>query len=324
MVSVVGSPGRTAQAAETSPDAPSVKLAVSRSQAAGDCPDEATLLQSALELGSPPASETANAGQPLLIEVSFERGDGDYSADLRVSGRKQGMRQLHAAGANCAPVAEATSIVVAMVLDRLPADASVLTLPPPLPEQLSPKPPAGPRVSDRQVIPAKLSVRVGVSGGLAYGMLGAHASGLLGIAVHGGARWWELGAGATWALPWQFTYSTGEIAVSAFTGRFDGCAWFTPGGKRFRAGGCAGLWLSALRGEGRGYDHDHTTTQLWPALAGGLVGRLSVAKHWALRLAGWGLVPFRRVTFSVEGVGTAFESNAWAVASELGPELTFE
>jgi hypothetical protein len=278
-------------------------------------------------LGTDP-SVAVSSTEPLAIQVIFDRDPSGYSAEVRVSGRKQGVRKVDAAGDDCAALAEATTVVLAMVLDRLPGDAlsAPSSAPPeqPTPAPLTASAPSRESAPSDGAKATRVVFAVEATGGVAYGMIGANASGMVGAAAHAGARFWEVQLGAAWTPARGIPYAGEEVRVGAVSGRIDGCLWFTPGGKQFRAAGCTSLWLTALHGEGHGFDQDHATTQFWPALAGGLTGRWRLSPRWALRLAGWGLVPLRRVTFSVAGLGTAFETHSWAVVTELGPELIFE
>jgi len=210
------------------------------------------------------------------------------------------------------------------LLDLLPEDEKVpapaeVSVPASSRAALPPAPQRPPSAPGRPIV-----VAVGVDGGLAGGLLDHVPAGSLGGAVRPSYGRWELGAGVLWAPTRRFPFMNGSVDVTLLAARLTGCAWVTPLRSRFGVAGCAGVLLGALGGRGRGFDHDGTTTQFWPVAEAGFRGRLALSDRFSLRLGVAGLLPLRRLTFSVERLSVAYETPSLGVLAELGPEFRFE
>jgi hypothetical protein len=167
-------------------------------------------------------------------------------------------------------------------------------------------------------------VALGVDAGGAVGLLAHVAAGSLGGAVRASHGHLELGAGVLLAPTRNFPYMNGSVDVALLGARLTGCDWVTPLRSPFGVAGCAGVLLAALRGQGHGFDHDQTTVQFWPVAEAGLSGRFALSDRFSLRLGVTGLLPLRRLTFSVERLAIAYATPSLGALAEVGAELRFE
>jgi hypothetical protein len=301
------------------------ELSVARTPEAADCPDAPAVAAALQQVGSDPARRAPEAEEgPLFTQVLFDRDSTGYVAEVRSTGRKTGVRVLRNGASTCAPMAEATTVVLAVLLDLLPegvnepAPATVVIAP-------SSRASAAPAPARPAAAPNRpIAVALGVETGLGAGVFEDVAAGSLGGAVRPSYGRWELGAGALWVPTRSLPYMNGHVKVALLGARLTGCAWVVSFGNRIGFAGCTGVLLTALRGQGDGFDRDFTATRFWPVAEVGLRGRLELSDRLSLRLGVTGLLPLRRLTFSVERLAVAYETPSLGVLAEIGPELRFE
>lgn len=295
-------------------------LSVVRRDAAGDCPDDVELRSSTLALGTLPPAAPA---EPLNVEVTFAREEGAYVARILTSGSTEGVREIRKEDPNCASLAEAVSLVLAVVFDLSPPEpapiAPVPVPPPPPPAETTPSPaPPAPKA------PAQpFSLGVVVQGAASFGLLGDALVGALSVAVR--PRWghWEIAPGVLWAPGRTVEYLEGSVDVSLLSARLEACGWLSASRRRPDVALCLGFFAGALRGAGEDYQDAHPATDAWFAFEAGAAGRWPISAKWALRLGISALIPTRDQAFAVNGAGNAFESSPAAFLGELGPELSF-
>jgi hypothetical protein len=286
------------------------ELIVERSVISEDCPDAAALAKSTLALGAPPSKRAA----PLRLTVRFDRRADGYVAVIEATGSKQGTRELHHPAATCRPLADATSVVLAVLSDLIPPPQPQPS-PPPQP-QPSPPPPPQPEP------PPPLTLAAGVESGLAYGLLGASLSATAAVALRARYHAAELELGGVWGLPKYELVGPGLLQTNLLAGTAVGCWWF--GAKnRINWGGCAGSALGLLRGSGHGFDHDDSATIAWFAAVFGLAAQVPIRSRWSLRLAASGVVPFGSHAFLVSGLESGFRSAPAAFWLRFGPQFRF-
>jgi hypothetical protein len=291
-------------------------LRVERRETAGDCPDERALRDATIALGVPPPNRTASSD----AVVTFDHDEAGYVAHVEVSGANAGVREVRKPGDSCSPLAEAVTVVLALVFDLAPPEPPAALAPkPPAPVQPPPSvpPPAAPPA------PAAFALGLGVSAGAADGLLGDSVVGTIGGGVRPAFGRWELSATALWAPGRTLDYLAASVQLSLLAGRLQGCGWLSRAVARPNLGFCLGALVGALRGRGHGFDHDLHANETWAALEGGAVGRLPLGPRWSIRAGISALVTTGRHEFTVGGAGTAFESSRWAGLVELGPELHF-
>lgn len=297
-------------------------LAVTREDAAADCPDEAALERATLALGTLPNAPVS----PLHVEIAFRRTESAYVAELRTSGSTAGVREVVKEGTSCAPLADAVAVVLAVLFDLTPRDATPEPAPPavgptPLPRAPAPPPPAPPAPAERAG--PRGNVGVLLSGGAAYGLLGSALVGTLSGAVRPRLGHFELALGALWAPNRAVEYEPGRVLLSLAAARLDACAWLEAGTVRPDGGLCAGFLAGRLRAQGRGYLETNAANEAWFAFETSAQGRWPLTPNLALQLGISLVVPTRTQSFTVANAGVAFESSPVAGVLELGPELRF-
>jgi hypothetical protein len=284
------------------------ELIVERSASAGDCPDAAGLAKSTLALGAPPSTRAA----PLRLTVRFDHRANGYVALIEASGSKQGTRELHHPAATCRPLADATSVVLAVLTDLIPAPQPEAQ---PEPEP-APPPPPPPAPSP------PLTLAAGVESGLAYGLPGASLNATAAVVLRARYQAAELELGGVWVLPHYEPVGPGLLQTSLLAGTAAGCWWFG-GENRINWGGCAGAALGVLRGSGHGFDLDDSATNAWFSALFGLAAQVPIRSRWSLRLAASGVVPFGSHAFLVEPLEEGFHSAPGAFWLHFGPQFRF-
>jgi hypothetical protein len=308
------------------------ELRVQRSENAADCPDEPALANATLALGSYPQAASTTS---LSVVVDLDRDAEGYVARIRTTGRKEGYREIRAPGESCVPLAEATSVAVAILFDLLPPESE--SPPPPLEPRPAavpavpapaPAPKESPKPSPpREAAPAKQFASLSTEAGVAYGLLGSaftvHFGGSIHLAL--GERG-EMNAGGFWAPGRSIDFEPGRVVVSLAAGRAGGLFWLLRS-DHFDLGARAELSIGSIHGEGRDFDHPGDASELWTAGTLGASGRYAFNRRWGFRFGLALVVPFRRQSFTVttgdEAPAGAYESTAVAAMLELGPELFF-
>lgn len=308
-------------------------LTVVRDTETADCPDESALASATLALGTPPADRA----EGVTVNVVFQKDAFGYGALVTTTGNEGGLREVRKPGPTCAALAEAVSVVLAVVFDLAPREegavpeaprpAPPVVVAPAAPPRVDTPPPARPRPPSRSARGPELGFGVGAHGAVSYGLLGAAAAGAVSGALRPSLGRWELGVGVLGAPNRAATYIERTVYVSMVAGRLTGCGWLFPSRSRPDVGLCAGLLLGRLRARGDGFDEDAPpVSNAWLAFEGGAAARFPVTPNFALRLGISLLVPSRRQTFTVTRAGrpeAAFRSTAAAGLLELGPELRF-
>jgi hypothetical protein len=287
---------------------PGVALETERSGGAEGCPNAEALTLRILMLGIP----KQEASQPLSVHVAFQRVEADFFATVRTSGRFSGTRELSAAGPTCDPLAAATAVLLALLLDLRPHETQA-------PEAMNA--PAEPPAATGEEHPFRY-VAVHVRLDAAYGVLGP----AFGLAYGGNARLrltrFELVLGGFAFVERSVELSPGSVEVGLAGANFDICASVARSGA-IDLGACASFLFGRFHGSGHGFYADEDDASPW--LAGGLGATLAfeLSRHWAVRLSLGMLVPFRRYNPEVDGVGVAYYSPPIAGVFGFGPEFRF-
>ncbi|HWZ91204.1 MAG TPA: hypothetical protein VNW92_20225 [Polyangiaceae bacterium] len=294
----------------------SATISVERSERARDCPD-APELRSQVErilqrtLPSDPASDE------LEVQVRFSWTRDQYLANVLSRGPKPGERVLRDRGPNCAALGQAVSVAIALLLDKELQDRATHSSEPARPSnEVQPQPvpaavakPERERESDQADAlgaRAPLALRASLEGGEAAGLLGqstALLSEQVGLRLQPGLI---LDAGFSAALPATTHYGPGSVRTTLLFGSARACyVW----GKNFSVGPCAAFGVGRLRGVGIGYASVASQSLTWTAVGAGAVaeGPLWGRVFWGLAGTLW--LPTERSSFSVQNVGTAWESS---------------
>jgi hypothetical protein len=317
------------------------EVRVLRSERALECPPEDELVRAALALGTAPVQP---AGEPVSIVVVFDGDGSSLRALVSARGSKTGERELETEGADCAKLAEAVAVVVAVLLDLVPPDTVASSElpreeppepPPPLPAPPpAPEPMPAPRPA-RVVVPPRVPARTEPlvpwlrgEGGLAVGLLGGVVSPWLGGAAGVRLGRWQLGLGGAWVGPRDVPFDPvpgTRIDLALAYGRGEGCLWFADALRRdWDIGVCAEFAAGVLTGAGRGFDNPETRHELWLAAGPRADLRVGLSRALSLRLAVAALVTLGRRTFVVRGYGDAFETPPVSGVLSVGPALAID
>jgi hypothetical protein len=295
-------------------------LRVHRNEATADCPDEVSLERAILALGTLPAAPKS----PLHVEIEFHHDRTGYVAELRTSGSTEGVREVAKEGDSCAPLAEAVTVVLAVLFDLNPRETSAVAPPGVTPPMTVAERPATPPPRTGTEHPREsASIGMVVSGGAAYGLLGSAVVGTLSGAVRPRLGHFELALGGLWAPNRSVEYPPGRVLMSLLAGSIQGCAWLRPAAARADLGLCAGFLAGSLRASGDGYLKDFPVSNAWLAFEASGLARLPLSRNIALQLGLSLAVPTRQQAFTVENAGVAVESSPVAGLLEVGPELRF-
>lgn len=276
-------PGRGAHAEPQ----PTVKLTYLRPLAAESCPDEETMRRGvAARLGREPFAVDSERSLSVALEAT-RRG---FSVEILVydaSGSVVGKRSLATERKDCAELASAMQLAIAMAIDPLhnmPAPPAVVESaeaepPPSVPSepaaQLESVPPLRPAP-----LPATVSSRhVGVGISLAATTEPNPSAGLT-------AQYGHRGAFTAWAMemrldmPTSVSDKSGTVETSLWAGSLLACL------HKYRTEACALASVGSLRGRGSGYGESESFST--PYAAGGLrLARwIAVGPEFAIQVSG--------------------------------------
>ena len=304
-------------------------ITVERSERASDCPDEPELTRQVERILQRPLKDDSGAAE-LEVRVRFTWSRDQYLAYVLSRGPKPGERMLHDRGQSCAALAEAVSVAIALLLDKeLEARVSSAA------DSGSPARPANaelqkPAASERapndaaESNPARgrdggaLALRATLEGGLGSGLVGQSTALLseeLGVRFQPG---FILDAGFNAALPGTTHFENGSVRTTLLFGSARACYLW---GGVFSLGPCASFGVGRLRGVGIDYATNTSRNLTWSAVGVGAVAEGPVWGRVFWGISGTLWLPSRRSSFSVQNVGTAWESSA--VGAALGLRLGF-
>jgi hypothetical protein len=293
-------------------------ISVEREPGAEDCPDTAGLVarvQAILGRDSHPDATP--------YQVTFSRGPQTFTAAIRASSEGGTVRYLDAREPNCAALAHATAIALAVLydadlattepLDDKPAEAPT---PAPAPVEPPPEKPA-PRQNANARAPQEASSAAGsapsvrvdplisVGAGALVGVLRPVGFALLadaGIEVES----FRATLGALWVAPETIALSPGSARETLTSGTVRACYAVS---RRFllRFDVCSGVLLGAATAEARGFTSNERHTELFLAFP----AELSLSAR--TRFIGWqlgasALLLAPRNEFEVEGRGLTYRA----------------
>jgi hypothetical protein len=286
---------------------------VTRNGDTADCPDGAALAQ---EVARVRKSEEAQALSRYA--VTFAREGKAFSATITTDTQGNDVRTITAQGDTCTPLAQATAVTIALLLDGEPEPPApvVATAPETAPKTVKIPPIAVSLPTHRaRPTPARTQGTFGVAAGTLLGVLNDVAPELsseLGM-VRGHLR---LAAGMMWTLPHSLRFGPGTLREFLLSSTLRTClAPLVVHTLRFDL--CSGLFAGVANVHPRGYTKNRVTTRPWMAIP---LGGSLVYLHAPVgfQLSALALVPVRRHDFSVDGLGKAYESWPLALSISLG------
>jgi hypothetical protein len=304
-----------------------------RGEGAGTCPDGRALAARVSErLGRNPFSDAAEQS----IEGGVVARDGRFHAELRVrdaGGVARGSRELAANGPDCAELAEAVVLAVALTIDPNAALGGMPTPPAAPPAPVEPPPPAPPALPSCPAVrcpppepcrqkpcppPSGLRAAVAARAVVAFGVLPGVAPGAAVFGELGGER---LRASLGMRYLPETTTDDGLYGFGLTTATL-GAVIASPVASALELSLLAEVEVGAIHAVV--YELEPVDPGDRPWVAGAVGPRLGFAGPSPLRLEAGGalVVPFIRPSFEVRGVAEpAFQSAPVAVLGYLGVGL---
>ncbi len=296
--------------------------------------------------------ESPRPAVPLDVSATVTTGaDVNFKVRLETQG-KGGARVRELRGESCNAVADATALLIALMIDPAAVARASKPAPPPpaAPAPLPPAPPPPPTpappprvVPPPPPAPAPPSLPVSAAHADAaperprrppFGLqawAAADAGSLPGVsfaaggeaAVLVGAFRVELGGGVWVDRPAtlaQMPNAGGEVGLAL---GWAGACWLALRSTKVQIGPCLGQELGRLHADGFGVTSTGSGSALWSALrAGGLLAWSPVPRiAGVIRLDA--AVPFARPTFTVDGLGAVFRSSPVVGRATTGVEVRF-
>ncbi len=283
-----------------------------REEGAESCPDTTTLVGHVARLRGQSATSA-----PSAYRVTFSRQGGVYRAAIRM-GPSGGARVLKDRGATCASLEQATALTLALLLD---SDAHDLTVEEhaqePEPEPQVPSPPrAVPTLPAPSPPPApptdavRLVLSVGGAG--LFGVVqSATPAALADVGLF--VNRFHTSLGALWVPTQKLEHGPGQLQETLLSGVARTC-YAAVSRKQLRFDLCTGLYAGLLRVEARGYTRNDSIKRAWLAVPLEL-SLSTTSSPVAVELGASALLPLRQSDFSIDNLGTAYES--WPVGMLL-------
>ena len=260
-------------------------LRVEREVGAEECPDASSLGERVTAIRGH-ADSPSNAS----YAVSFAHTADSFTATIRSGPHGESQRVLQSHGPNCAALARATAVTLALLFDSVPEEphpAPAPAPPPPPPVKIEDpltrpvleKPSAG--------VPVDTTLSLG-AGGLAFVLrpISPAFTGELGLQV----KRLRVGLGVLWNPTQTFALESGRVRESLVSGTARGCLALA-GSRSLHLDVCSGLFVGVASGEAVGFTVNASRSRAWLALpvelslvdsAGPLGWELSVAALGAL------------------------------------------
>jgi hypothetical protein len=255
-----------------------------RGEGAESCPDHDTL---AARVDRRVAQGQGSPGVPVAdsVAIAITQSEGGYVATVSVLGAEGGTRRLVDNNQDCAGLAEALTLTLAMIADGRPLSATV-SLDKPAPVRT----------------PRPWEVGAGVLG--STGILGAASLGYsLDVVWH---PWPRVAAGVTalWMPSRKIERAPGLSKVSVEAGLASLCWGILPFGGRFFPAMCGRFGAGVLQGEGEGYDNNKSVIRPWLVAGGTLDVGIRIHRRLTLAVHAGRLFSLRDEDFTLGGLGS--------------------
>ena len=292
--------------------------------APAECPTGATVAQDIERLLGRPLSATSQ--RPLQADAALAQQAGAWQLRLQVTAGDAGARERALAGGDCAQLAEAAAVIIALAIDpdlkiELPEEAPAAgTQPRPEPEAPSDPPvaelaPPVAAVAVEQPLPTStppepipppapptepLVWRLGASA-LVDGLSLPKAA--PGVELHGGAEWSPI---RVELFGLHLFEQRQDVAGSAV-----GIVSLTAGGLRtcvevresaFSVGPCVSTEVGVLAARSEQVSSPDRGTSLWWGIGAGVRAGWHVSSVWEIELGAEVVLPMTRDRFVIEGV----------------------
>lgn len=330
------------------------ELSVERSTAASDCPDASEVRRLVEKL-----VRNAVDGR-VEVRISMDRFADVYTAEMRASGAREGVRKLRVRGPDCTGLTETLTASLALLLDpnadltaSEPDDgggpsgaadspgsdstAHSPEVPPAVPAQHSALPTGPTRPSSGpEGIPSfggspkshangtdsgtSLRGELAIGPRLILGLLPNIAVGPHGM-IHARAGSFAAGLGGGWFVPQRASFYSGKLRNEAASFEAGICA-LNSSGESWAFGGCAEALVTWIRVRGEGFDVNRVASEaLWYT---GVGGRLQgpLAHPFGFELSADALLPLGERAFTVDNIGRVWSTSALAGAARLSVRMS--
>jgi hypothetical protein len=290
---------------------PAYELSVARLEGAGSCPDRTYFQRGvAARLGRVPFAEPA---ERTIETVLSRRGDG-WHAEITLrdaQGIELGRRGIDATGPDCGPLAQATTLALALTIDPDAALGVPGTGPPPEPSPVAPSPLSPPPCPERAcpaaapcpravcpVPPERPYLAASARAILAMGLIPGPAPGVA-LVAEGGSRTLRGELGLLF-LP-EKPADDARFAFGLTSAAAGACAALPPLG-RLELGLCGEIQLGALHAVVHELSPVDPGDQLWLAASLGPRVALDVWSPLTLEVGISAVAPLLDRTFDVAGI----------------------
>jgi hypothetical protein len=323
-VAALALPPESTRAQSQAQPSGTAELSWVRDAGARDCPDARALRAAVADrLGRDPFGP----GPGPTIEATAEHHDGTWSAHIAAygtDGRVIGERELSSNAADCASLAAATALAVALVIDPDAVARAAAARDAVARTQRRPAPPAGTAVARAPTATSDRVVSwVDLRGLASAGLLPGFAPGVGLSADLALSSWLTLSAALAYWPEQKKSAGSGAIAFGLSAASLAACgepvALAAVG-----VAACAGAWLGSLHSVIYELIPTAPGDRLWSALSAG--ARIYAPRAAPVRasLALDALAPLTRQRFTVGGQpGTAFRQSAVAFHAQLGLGVRF-
>jgi hypothetical protein len=277
----------------------SVAFDLSRGPGAERCPDrEALAAQVELRLAQP--RESPHAPVADHVEIAVVRSGNNYVATISTLGLDSGTRRLVDTSQDCAGLAEALSLMLAMIADGRPLSAEK---PPELVAPIRPR--------------RAWEVGAGVLG--AGNILGAPTLGYSVDVLWHPSPHLATGLTGIWMPDRSIERGPGATKVSVEAGLARVCWGILSFGGRFFPALCGEFGAGVLQGAGEGYLDAKSTLRPWLMAGGTARVGIRIYKSLAMMVYGGGLFPLRNEQLTIGGIGQVYESGhaSWVAGTVL-------
>lgn len=273
---------------------PSVSFDVDRQPGTDACPDHDSL---AAQVDQSLANSHASPRAPVAdrVNITILRVADAYVARLSLrgpDGLDGGTRSLVDSSQDCAGLAEALSLMLAMIADGRPLFEKKVadSAPPPPAPSLTPSP------------PTRRPWELGVGALGASNLLGAPTVGYGLNAVWYSRPHLAAGVKAIWMPARTIDKNGGQTKVSIEAALVSACWGILPYGRRFVPSLCGELGGGILNGSSEGYVDSQSVTRLWLAAGASANVEVRLSSRWSVVAQGGVLLTLRSEAFTVGGL----------------------
>jgi hypothetical protein len=272
---------------------------VERALGSEDCPDTAQLEARVAALRT---GQAAPEGGQYRVRFSRDPGAETRSATLSMSrAGTERVRVLAARGPSCEALAQATAVTLALLRDEdaEPPAAAIAT---PAPAAPAPRAP----------VDQERALTLALGAGALLGVTRAAAPLLLAEIGYAGARF-RVDLGALGVPVQRLDFPPGSLREWLAAGSVRACYLPYRQGA-LSLGTCAGAYLGVIDVRARGYTQNKQKKELWAVLPLELFFGY-VRGPIGFQLAAQAQIPLHRPDFSIDGLGTAYQS--WPLSAAL-------